>query len=69
MYTLVRSVWQQVDLCRYNKTPGRSRPGEMLVVELPGIEPGSFVTSPGLLRAQFAHGSLLGPPAQANMSG
>lgn len=23
-------------------------------VELPGIEPGSFVTSPGLLRAQFA---------------
>ena len=25
-----------------------------LSVELPGIEPGSFVTSPGLLRAQFA---------------
>ncbi len=24
------------------------------LVELPGIEPGSFVTSPGLLRAQFA---------------
>lgn len=25
-----------------------------LSVELPGIEPGSFVTLPGLLRAQFA---------------
>ena len=24
-------------------------------VELPGLEPGSFVASPGLLRAQFAH--------------
>lgn len=25
------------------------------IVELPGLEPGSFVVSPGLLRAQFAH--------------
>lgn len=24
------------------------------IVELPGLEPGSFVVSPGLLRAQFA---------------
>lgn len=34
-------------------------------VEVPGIEPGSSVASPGLLRAQFAV-SLLGPIGHAN---
>lgn len=41
----------------------------VLVVELPGIEPGSYVTSLGLLRAQFARGSLLGSPAWTNTPG
>ena len=43
--------------------------GNFVSVELPGIEPGSYVTSPGLLRAQFAQRSLLGPPARTNTSG
>ncbi|TCP43649.1 hypothetical protein EV191_12149 [Tamaricihabitans halophyticus] len=34
-------------------------------VEVPGIEPGSSVALPGLLRAQFAV-SLLGPSGHAN---
>ncbi|MGK2239167.1 MAG: site-specific DNA recombinase, partial [Rhodococcus sp. (in: high G+C Gram-positive bacteria)] len=38
------------------------------VVELPGIEPGSYVESLGLLRVQFAK-SLLGSPSLANKPG
>ena len=37
-------------------------------VEVPGIEPGSFVASSGLLRAQLAM-PLLGPPDHASKSG
>ena len=39
-----------------------------LFVELPGIEPGSYVESLGLLRVQFAK-SLLGSPSLANKPG
>ncbi len=37
----------------HDRSPRPKRPGASSV-ELPGLEPGSFATSPGLLRAQFA---------------
>lgn len=37
----------------HERSPRPKRPGAS-AVELPGLEPGSFATSPGLLRAQFA---------------
>ncbi len=40
----------------------------VFMVELPGIEPGSYGIPSRLLRAQFAM-SLLGSPAHANKSG
>jgi hypothetical protein len=42
--------------------------GLFFVVELPGIEPGSYGIPSRLLRAQFAV-SLLGSPDHANKSG
>ena len=47
--------------------PGFLGPG-LSLVELPGIEPGSYGIPSRLLRAQFAT-SLLGSPAHANKSG
>jgi hypothetical protein len=41
--------------------------GQYTVVEVPGIEPGSFVALMGLLRAQYAS-SLLGPTDHAHKS-
>ena len=39
---------------RHKEAPGGIRRPELTIVEVPGIEPGSFSTSPGLLRAQPA---------------
>src|SRR5690606_31614533 len=48
------------------KAPSRlPRNGAFLLVEVPGIEPGSSVASPGLLRAQFTV-PLLGPTGHVN---
>jgi hypothetical protein len=42
--------------------------GPLPLVEVPGIEPGSFVASSGLLRAQLTL-PLLGPPDHVSKSG
>jgi hypothetical protein len=47
--------------------PAEVAPLVDLAVEVPGIEPGSFVALPGLLRAQLAM-PLLGPSDHASES-
>ena len=49
------------------KNPGGEAAGVLSLVEVPGIEPGSFVASMGLLRAQCAS-SLLGLTDHAHKS-
>jgi hypothetical protein len=64
-----RSCWPGM---RRNEGPSRAEEillelGKALTVEVPGIEPGSFVVLMGLLRAQCAS-SLLGPTDHAHKS-
>jgi hypothetical protein len=62
---------ESMDSAENQTNSTQNRPGLSAwpaVVELPGIEPGSYGIPSRLLRAQFAM-SLLGSPAHANKSG